>query len=138
MQKGRSFEKEIEKVIDFINKNGGHAHKNYAHRLQDGTYISGEPFDYEVFYKDYRAVFDAKECAEEIWHMKLKDIKQCNELKKCKNCGLDAYFLIFFEKNEVKQIEVDDVIKVLENGKKSINKNLGREWELLKIIKGEK
>ena len=39
MQKGRSFEKEIEKVHDIINKNGGHTHKNYAHRLQNGTYI---------------------------------------------------------------------------------------------------
>jgi len=32
MQKGRSFEKQIEKVIEYIEKLGFHGHKNYAKR----------------------------------------------------------------------------------------------------------
>ena len=88
-----------------------------------------------MFYKEYKAVFDAKECKEENWHMQKKDIVQANNLKKCKNCGINAYFLIFFEDKEVKQIDIDDVIEVLKSGKKSINKELGKEWEVLKIIK---
>ncbi len=67
--------------------------------------------------------------------MQKKDIVQANNLKKCKNCGINAYFLIFFEDKEVKQIDIDDVIEVLKSGKKSINKELGKEWEVLKIIK---
>ena len=136
MQKGRSFEKQIEKVMDHINSTGGHAHKNYAKRLEDGTYIQGEPFDYEAFIKNYHCVFDAKECKENIWYMKEKDIKQAENLKHCKNAGLDAYFLILFESKEIRQIDIDVVIEVLKQNKKGINKKMGREWELLKKIGG--
>lgn len=137
MQKGREFEKQIEKVIDYINSIGGHAHKNYAKRLEDGTYIQGEPFDYECFIKDYHCVFDAKECQSSIWYMKEKDIKQAENLKHCKNAGLEAYFLIYFEDKEVKQIDIDKVIEVLKNGKKGIKKELGTNWKLLEVLKNE-
>ena len=63
--------------------------------------------------------------------MKPKDIKQAENLKHCKNVGLDAYFLICFENNEVKQIDVDTIIEVLKTGKKGIKKELGKEWRLL-------
>lgn len=135
MQRGHPFEKEIEKVIEYIEKIGGHGHKNYAKRLQDGTYIQGEVFDYEIFLKNYKCVFDAKECATDTWHIVSKDIKQCNELKKCKNAGLNAYFLICFNQNDVRQLDVDIVIEYLKNNKKSIKKDGLPQWELLKIIK---
>lgn len=76
-------------------------------------------------------MFDAKECKGSIWYMKPKDIKQAENLKHCKNVGLDAYFLIYFENNEVKQIDVDTIIEVLKTGKKGIKKELGKEWRLL-------
>lgn len=134
MQRGRKFEKEIEKVIAYIETIGGHGHKNYAHRTQDGIYLSGECFDYEIFLKEYKAVFDAKEVEGDTWHILEKDIKQCNELKKCKNVGIDAYFLVCFKGKEVKQIDVDIVIEYLRQNKKSIKKEIGAEWELLKIL----
>lgn len=121
--------------MDYINSTGGHAHKNYAKRLEDGTYIQGEPFDYEAFIKGYHCVFDAKECQGPIWYMKDKDIKQAENLKHCKNVGLEAYFLIYFENKEVKQIDIDNVIEILKTGKKGINKNLGIDWELLEVLK---
>ena len=134
---GRKFEKQIEKVLDYINSIGGHAHKNYAKRLEDGTYLQGEPFDYEAFVKNYHCVFDAKECQGPIWYMKDKDIKQAENLKHCKNAGLNAYFLIYFENKEVRQIDIDNVIDVLKIGKKGIKKELGTEWKLLKVIGGK-
>lgn len=67
--------------------------------------------------------------------MKDKDIKQAENLKHCKNAGLEAYFLIYFENKEVKQIDIEDVIEVLKTNKKGINKNLGTDWRLLEVLK---
>lgn len=134
---GRSFEKQIEKVIGYIEKIGFHGHKNYAERLFDGTYLRGEPFDYEIFYKDYYAVFDAKEVEGDTWHIVKKDIMQANNLKKCKNAGLQAYFLICFDKKDVRQLDVDIVIDNLKNNKKSIKKYGLPTWELIDKLKKE-
>lgn len=137
MRKGYKFEHQIQKVLDYVNNVGGHAHKNHAERLQDGTYIKGEPFDYEVFLENYKAVFDAKECATDTWHMLKKDIVQAENLKHCKNAGIDAYFLIYFKDIGVLEIDIDKVIKVLEQGKKSISYKLGVEWKLLSELGGK-
>lgn len=114
---------------------GYHGHKNHPNRLFDGTYLQGEPFDYEIFYKDYHAVFDAKEVEGDTWHIVKKDIVQANNLKKCKNAGLKAYFLICFERTDVRQLDVDFVIDVLNDNKKSIKKNNLPKWELIEILK---
>lgn len=134
MQKGRDFEKRVEKVLDYIDSIGGHAHKNNAFRTIEGDFIKGEPFDYEAFIPGYHCVFDAKKSATDVWHMQKKDLIQANNLKKCKNAGLNAYFLICFENNDVKEIDIDKVVDVLERGSKSIPKKLGTEWQLLKIL----
>lgn len=79
--------------------------------------------------------FDAKQCKTEIWHIKPKDIKQANELKKCKNAGCNAYFLICFENKDVRMIDVDIVIYILSQNKKSVkNVNL-KKWDLLEELK---
>lgn len=116
-RRGNQFENQIQKVCDYVEAIGGHAHKNHAERLQDGTYIKGEPFDYEIFLPGYMAVVDAKECKTTKWHMVDKDIRQCNEMKKCKNAGLKAYFLICFEGHDVRMIDVDTVIATLKKRK---------------------
>ena len=135
MQKGRSFEKEIEKILKYIEKLGFHGHKNYPKRLQDGTYLEVESFDYEIFLPGRHDCFDAKQCETNTWKILKKDIKQANELKKCKNAGCNAYFLICFENKNVRMIDVDYVINVLKQNKKSI-KNLDlKEWDLLEEIK---
>ena len=134
MQKGRSFEKQIEKVIEYVGKIGFHGHKNYAKRLEDGTYISGESFDYEIFLPNRHDCFDAKQCVSDTWHILKKDIKQCNELKKCKNAGCNAYFLICYENKEVKMVDVDIVINYLNRNVKSIKKYGLPEWNLIKYL----
>ena len=72
-KKSTQFENKIKQVCDYIEEIGGHAHKNHAERLQDGTYIKGEPFDYEIFLPNYKAVFDAKECKTREWLKKIFD-----------------------------------------------------------------
>lgn len=96
---------------------------------------SGESFDYEIFLPGRHDCFDAKQCETNTWKILKKDIKQANELKKCKNAGCNAYFLICFENKNVRMIDVDYVINVLKQNKKSI-KNLDlKEWDLLEEIK---
>ncbi len=135
MQKGGSFEKQIKKVIDYIEKLGFHGHKNYARRLEDGTYIEGESFDYEIFLPNRHDCFDAKQCETDTWHILKKDIKQCNELKKCKNAGCNAYFLICYENKEVRMVDVDIVINYLNKNIKSIKKYGLPEWNLIKDLR---
>ncbi|WP_040209842.1 Holliday junction resolvase RecU [Clostridium polynesiense] len=135
MQKGRSFEKQIEKVLAHINSIGGHAHKNHPQRLADGRYIQGESFDYECFLKEYKACFDAKTVQGSTWKIVEKDIKQAENLKHCKNSGLKAYFLICFDGNDVRELDVDIVIETLKRNKKSIKKDGLPKWSLLDILK---
>lgn len=137
MQKGRGFEKQIEKVIDHIEKLGFHGHKNYAKRLEDGTYIAGESFDYEIFLPNRHDCFDAKQCDTDTWHIVKKDVKQVNELKKCKNAGCNAYFLICFENKDVRMIDVDLVINYLMKNIKSIKKYGLPEWNLIKELRSK-
>ena len=135
-RRGYQFENKIKQVCDYVEEIGGHAHKNHAERLKDGTYIKGEPFDYEIFLPNYKAVFDAKECKTRKWHMADKDIRQCDEMKKCKNAGLKAYFLICFEGHDVRMIDVDTVIEILKYGSKTIPAADNPKWDLIEILGG--
>lgn len=136
-RRGYVFENQLEKVCEYVEKIGGHAHKNHPERLQDGTYIKGEPFDYEIFLPNYKAVFDAKECKTNKWHMVEKDIRQCDEMKKCKNAGFKAYFLICFEGRNVRMIDVDYVIDNLKKGSKTISAEGFPKWDLIKMLGGK-
>ena len=135
--RGKSFERQINKVCEYINSIGGFAHKLCAERNIQGTFIKGEPFDYIVLMKEYKAVFDAKECKTRKWRMVEKDIKQCDEMKKCKNAGLKAYFLICFEDHDVRMIDVDTAIATLKRGSKTIPAEGNPSWDLIKILGGK-
>lgn len=134
MQKGRSFEKQIEKVIEYIEKIGFHGHKNYAKRTSEGLFLEGECFDYEIFLPKRHDCFDAKQCNTDTWHIVKKDLRQVNELKKCKNAGCNAYFLICFENKDVRMIDVDTVIEYLKQNKKSIKKGGLPSWDLIRVL----
>ena len=135
MQKGHDFERQIEKVCEYVQKKGGHAHKNQPARTAEGTYLKGEPFDYEIFIPGKHHVFDAKKSATDMWQMKKKDVVQADNLLRCKKAGLKAYFLILFGNKDVRQIDVEKVVEVLQSGKKNIDKSLGVEWELLEELR---
>lgn len=133
---GKAFEKQINKVCDYINSIGGFASKLSPERLYDGTYIKGEAFDYIVLMKEYKACFDAKYVSGTVWRMQPKDIRQCDEMKKCKNAGLKAYFLICFEEHDVRMIDVDTAIDSLKRGSKTISAEGNPSWDLIKILGG--
>ena len=135
MRKGQYLESQLNKVIKYVNEIGGHAHKNNPNRTVEGIYLTGEPFDYEIFLRDYKACFDAKEVKGNVWNLKEKDIKQAENLKHCKNTGLEAYFLILFNQKELLEIDVDKVIEELKKGKKSIHKRKGTKSKLNDILK---
>ncbi|MBR3133371.1 MAG: Holliday junction resolvase RecU [Clostridia bacterium] len=135
MQKGRNFEKQIEKVIEYIENINFHGHKNYANRLVDGTYLKGECFDYEILLPGRHDMFDAKEVEGDRWHILKKDITQTNELKKCKNAGCNAYFLICFQGTDVRMIDVDHVINNLKKNNKTIRKEGFPIWDLPTYLK---
>ena len=66
-----------------------------------------------------------------------KDIRQCNEMKKCKNAGLKAYFLICFEGRDVRMIDVDTAIATLKNGSRTISAEDNPPWDLIEILGGK-
>ena len=66
MRRGHYLESQIGKVFDHLNSIGIHAHKNHPHRTVEGTYLEGEPFDYEVMSSPPHC-FDAKEAQGDVW-----------------------------------------------------------------------
>lgn len=128
-------ESQIDKVVKHIDKLGYHAHKNHPQRSLDGVFISGEPYDYDIFLPNYKACFDAKMCESAKWHLKDKDIKQANILKKCKKAGMDAFFLVYFVKDKkLLKFDVDIIIEQLQTSK-SISQDLGIKWEIERVLK---
>jgi penicillin-binding protein-related factor A (putative recombinase) len=124
-------ESQIDKLILKIDKMGYHAHKNNASRNFDGTYLAGEPYDYDLFLPEYCACFDAKMCQSKSYSIKDKDIKQINNLAKCKKAGMDSFFLIYFSTaKKLLKFDVDILIGILESGKKSINIEKGVKWDI--------
>ena len=106
MRRGHRLEQKINKLLKYLDSIGVHGHKNNPERLQCGTYIKGEPFDYEIIYKNKIIVFDAKECKTKKWKPQKKDIKQANNMIKCKNHGANAFFLVYFyNDNKLKKID---------------------------------
>lgn len=136
MRRGYKLEAQIQKVLDYANTKGYHAHKNHPNRTVDGIYLEGEPFDYEIMIPGRIDCFDAKEVKGDVWHLKEKDVKQANHLKHAKNVGAIAYFLVQFGINTYPlMIDVDKVIETLKSGKMSVKKNEGVRWDLIEVLK---
>lgn len=128
-------EYQIDKLIEKIDKLGFHAHKNNPHRNHEGQYLKGEAYDYDLFLPNYKACFDAKMSEKEYYTILEKDIKQLNNLKKCKASGMDSFFLIYFKKlNKLLKFDVDIIISQLKESKR-INYKLGEVWNIEELIK---
>lgn len=138
MRKGYKLEAQIQKVLDYVNAIGYHAHKNHPERTVEGVYRKGEPFDYEILTPNIKDCFDAKEVKGDTWNMKKKDIVQAEHLKHVKNAGLRAYFLIQFGVGTYPlMIEVDKVICLLKQNTKSIPKSIGVKWDVPEVLKND-
>ncbi len=90
-RKGSHLEKEMDRVLKYLDARGIHGHKNHPKRLNDGTYIEGEPFDYEVFSPSRVWTFDTKECEAEAWPLSKAKLSQVNNLVKT-----GGFFLVWF------------------------------------------
>lgn len=129
MRRGFTLETQFNNLIKYVNASGGHAHKNNASRLIDGTFVQGEPFDYEVFIDGKMMMFDAKECKADKWQFFDKDVKQAENLKNCKANGFDAFFAVYFyNTKKLIKFDVDIFIKALADGRKSLTPSEGSEW----------
>lgn len=131
-----AFESEINKLVKYINNIGYFSTKLHPNRNHVGKYIAGEPFDYIILLPDYKACFDAKQMSGDRWNFEDKDIMQADNLKKCKNTGIDAFFLVYFiKKKRMVKFDVDVFIETLGAGRKSLKFIDGEEWKINEKLK---
>ena len=130
MRRGHNFEAELDRLSKYLNANGVHMHKNHAKRTEQGVYLEGEPFDYEVFSHGVIHCFDAKECASSRWNLKNAKLSQLNNLLMCQKNGAQAYFLVWYkEKNLIIRFDAELIKEALKSGKKSLTPEDGEQWE---------
>lgn len=123
----------MDRVLKYLDGRGIHGHKNRAFRTESGIYVEGEPFDYEVFAPSKVWCFDAKECSGRSWPISKAKLSQVNALKKCKNSGAEAFFLVFFSQGrELVKFDVDVVIaKIGERGSLAPSEGVPFDWQVL-------
>ena len=130
MRRGHNFEAELDRLSKYLNANGIHMHKNHAKRTEQGVYLEGEPFDYEVFSHGVIHCFDAKECAGSRWNLKNAKLSQLNNLLMCQKNGAQAYFLVWYkERNLIIRFDAELIKEALKSGKKSLTPEDGEQWE---------
>ena len=130
MRRGHNFEAELDRLSKYLNANGVHMHKNHAKRTEQGVYLEGEPFDYEVFSHGVIHCFDAKECAGSRWNLKNAKLSQLNNLLMCQKNGAQAYFLVWYkERNLIIRFDAELIKEALKSGKKSLTPEDGEQWE---------
>ncbi|MEG2769609.1 MAG: Holliday junction resolvase RecU [Oscillospiraceae bacterium] len=138
MRKGYSFETQLNRLCTQVQSLGYHAQKNHADRTNDGKYLCGEPFDYIILTPNYKCAFDAKESQSERWSLTTNaKLEQINNLKHCKNAGLDAFFLVYFyPARRFVKFDVDFIIACIQNGTKSVTVDIGEKWGWERLLKG--
>jgi len=136
MRKGHEFEIELDRVSKYLGTVGIHMHKNHARRTENGVYLEGEPFDYEVISHGRIHCFDAKECAGKSWSLQNAKINQVNNLAMCRKNGAEAYFLVWFKAvNSIIRFDVEVVKSALIDGRKSLKPEEGTKWDWTELQK---
>ena len=135
MRRGHEFEAELNRVSKYLNANGIHMHKNHARRTEQGIYLEGEPFDYEVISGGTIHCFDAKECSGDRWSLSNAKLSQLNNLLVCRKNGAQAYFLVWYRKiNAVIRFDAELVKQKLADGVKSLKAEEGKKWEWTELL----
>ena len=135
MRRGHEFEAELNRVSKYLNANGIHMHKNHARRTEQGIYLEGEPFDYEVISGGIIHCFDAKECAGRRWNLSNAKMSQLNNLLVCRKNGAQAYFLVWYRnENTIIRFDAELVRQKLADGQKSLTPEEGDEWEWTELL----
>ena len=128
-RRGHGFEIQLERLGEYLASIGIHMHKNHARRALDGTFIEGEPFDYEIIRDGKIHCFDAKECEGKRWSLKNAKLRQVHELLVCAKNGAEAYFLVLFKPDRVVRFDAELVRAAIEAGKKSLGPEEGVTWD---------
>ena len=135
MRRGYEFEGELNRVSKYLNANGIHMHKNHARRTEQGIYLEGEPFDYEVISGGVIHCFDAKECAGKRWNLSNAKLSQLNNLLVCQKNGAQAYFLVWYRnENAIIRFDAELVRQKLAEGQKSLTSEEGVKWEWTELL----
>ena len=135
MRRGHEFEAELNRVSKYLNANGIHMHKNHARRTEQGIYLEGEPFDYEVISGGIIHCFDAKECAGRRWNLSNAKMSQLNNLLVCRKNGAQAYFLVWYRnENAIIRFDAELVRQKLADGQKSLTLEEGKKWEWTELL----
>lgn len=136
MRRGQYLETELNRVLKYLNSIGIHAHKNHPKRTDDGKYLEGEPFDYEVISHGRVYTFDAKECQRKKWNLQNAKPKQIKHLLNCKHQGADSFFLVyFFPANKLIKFDVELVRQRIADGIKSLSPGEGVKWDWRTLLK---
>lgn len=135
MRRGNKFEAQINKVVEYVLSQGYEAHKNYANRTVDGTYIKGEPFDFEIFIKGLWLCFDAKECHSKRWQLTNAKPEQVYHLLRCKKAGFDAFFYVYFvEDKKLVKFDAEYINNLIIKKYKSVSADDGVVYDLGKEV----
>ena len=128
-ERGKHLEREIDRLISWLDEQGIHGHKNHVKRTEGGVYLEGEPFDYEVFCNGKFAAFDAKECHERRWNLANAKLSQIRHLLNLRKHGADAFFLVYFAQSKrLVKFDVELVRKAIASGAKSLTADEGSDW----------
>lgn len=121
----------MNRVLKHLNNIGIHGHKNHANRTQDGTYIEGEPFDYEVISQGKTYCFDTKECHADSWNLKTNaKISQIKNLYDAAQNGAESFFLVWFAtSNKIITFNIYKVREALEQGVSSLKAEDGSAFD---------
>ena len=136
MRRGAYLEKELQRILCFLNENGVHAHKNHCDRTVDGVYLEGEPYDYEVFANPVH-VFDAKEAQGDRWPLSNAKPMQVKHLLNCAAHGAEAYFLVLFGGCDLRRFDVEFVNVAIAAGRKTLDKFEGKSWDWRIFLNGD-
>lgn len=113
-ERGSNLELKIDQWIKKLLDKGIYGQKNHAKRLHDGTFVSGEAFDYLIICKGKTYCFDAKESKTEKWSLQNAKLNQIKYLKISENNGAESFFLVYFYgSNQLIRFNIDVIINAL-------------------------
>ena len=135
MRRGYEFEAELSRLSKYLNGKGIHMHKNNALRTQQGVYLEGEPFDYEIIVDGIVHCFDAKECVGSRWNLSNAKLSQLRNLLVCQKNGAQAYFLVWYRnENDIIRYDAEIIRQKLADGVKSVTPKEGEKWEWTELL----
>jgi penicillin-binding protein-related factor A (putative recombinase) len=113
MKPGQALEKAIENQFRGYRNQGIYCESYHPERGPQGQFIKAHDFDYGLFYDKIFYAFDAKESQTLKWSLQNAKDHQVEGLKRVKNQGGDAFFLVmFFIGCNLVKIDVDKVIEL--------------------------